>query len=259
MGYLLAIIIGLTLGLIGGGGSVLTVPVLVYVMGISPVSATAYSLFIVGLASLFGARKYYKAGDIAIHIGVVFSIPAFLGVFISRKFLLPNIPEVLGELGTFVLTKDIMLMLFFAFIMLLAAFSMIFVKQAANQEGEKNFSYWKVGAEGIIVGIITGIVGAGGGFLIIPALVLLTGLPMKKAVGTSLMIIAVKSLFGFLGEWGNEMDWVLLGTFSMLAIGGIYLGTYLSRFIEGNKLKKSFGIFILLMAVLIILKETVLV
>lgn len=257
MGYLLAIIIGLTLGLIGGGGSILTVPVLVYVMGVPPVLATAYSLFVVGLASLFGAIKYYKTGDIAIHLGLVFSVPAFLGVFISRKFLLPNIPEVIGRFGTFVLTKDIVLMLFFAFIMLLAAFSMIFVKRDA-QVMEKNLSYWKIGVEGIVVGIITGVVGAGGGFLIIPALVLLTGLPMKKAVGTSLMIIAIKSLFGFLGEWGNEMDWILLGVFSILAIVGIYLGTYLSKFIEGNSLKKSFGVFVLLMAVSIILKETLL-
>ena len=170
MGFLLAIVIGITLALIGGGGSILTVPVLVYVMGVTPVLATAYSLFIVGIAALFGARKYYKTGDISIHVGFVFSIPAFLGVFISRRLLLPSIPDVVVEIGTFVLTKDVMLMFFFAFIMLLAAFSMIFVKREIDKRGEKNITYWKVVIEGVVVGIITGVVGAGGGFLIIPAL-----------------------------------------------------------------------------------------
>lgn len=258
MGFLLALIIGLTLGLIGGGGSILTVPVLVYVMDVTPVQATAYSLFVVGLSALVGAFNFHQKQQVDFKMGLLFASPAFIGVYLSRKYLLPALPDTLYSAGDWLLTKDLALMLFFAFIMLLAALSMIFVKRKDSEGEDKEISIVKVILEGLILGVVTGVVGAGGGFLIIPALVLLAGMPMKKAVGTSLMIIAVKSLVGFLGEWGNPIDWELLLPFSAMAVAGILIGTYLSKYIDGKKLKQSFGLFVLLMAVFIILKETIL-
>lgn len=255
MGFVLAILIGVILGLIGGGGSILAVPVLVYVMGVSPIQATAYSLFIVGFSALVGARNHYKLGDIDFNIGTLFAIPSFIGVFVSRKWLLPAIPENLYETASFVLTKGVFLMVLFAIVMMLASLSMLFKKEQLQQK--KDIQKLKIIIDGLIVGAITGLVGAGGGFLIVPALVFLSGLEMKKAIGTSLMIIAVKSLFGFLGEWGSEINWQLLLIFTALSVSGIFLGVYLGKFMDGKKLKKSFGVFVLLMAIAIILKETV--
>ena len=249
----LAILIGLILGFIGGGGSILAVPVLVYVLGVRPVEATAYSLFIVGVSSLFGAQKHYKLGNIDYRIGVLFAIPSFIGVFTSRRWVLPNIPNELFTLGEFAITKDFFLMVFFALIMLLASVSMLRERSVSKQT--KDVQQFKIIIDGLFVGLITGIVGAGGGFLIIPALVLLSRLEMKKAIGTSLMIIAVKSLFGFLGEWGSEIDWQLLISFTALAVIGIFFGVYFSKFFDGKKLKKSFGVFVLFTSLVIILKE----
>lgn len=256
VGYFLALIIGVVLGLIGGGGSILAVPVLVYVLGVTPVLATAYSLFIVGVASFFGAIRHFRMGNVAIRMGILFATPAFMGVYVSRKWLLPALPDQLAHIGTWVITKDAALMLFFALIMLGAAISMIFVSRSNTEKNEQSIQYVKVIVEGLFVGLLTGLVGAGGGFLIIPALVLLAGLPMKKAIGTSLMIISIKSLIGFLGEWETEIDWLLLGAFSTLTIIGIYIGSHLTKQIDGSRLKQSFGVLILLMAVLIIFKET---
>ena len=249
----LAILIGLILGFIGGGGSILAVPVLVYVLGVRPVEATAYSLFIVGVSSLFGAQKHYKLGNIDYRIGMLFAIPSFIGVFTSRRWVLPNIPNELFTLGEFAITKDFFLMVFFALIMLLASVSMLRERSVSKQT--KDVQQFKIIIDGLFVGLITGIVGAGGGFLIIPALVLLSRLEMKKAIGTSLMIIAVKSLFGFLGEWGSEIDWQLLISFTALAVIGIFFGVYFSKFFDGKKLKKSFGVFVLFTSLVIILKE----
>ena len=250
---LLAILIGLILGFIGAGGSILAVPILVYVLGVDPVEATAYSLFVVGIASVFGALKHYKLGNIDFKIGMMFAIPSFIGVFASRRWVLPNIPDELFVVRDFVLTKDIFLMVFFSLIMLLTSFSMLYNRSVSKQT--KDIQQVKIIIDGLLVGLITGMVGAGGGFLIIPALVLLSGLEMKKAIGTSLMIIVVKSLFGFLGEWGSELDWQLLISFTALAVIGIFVGVYLGRFFDGQRLKKSFGVFVLLMAVVIMLKE----
>ncbi|NOQ70545.1 MAG: TSUP family transporter [Crocinitomix sp.] len=258
-GYLGALIIGIVLGLIGGGGSILTVPILYYVMGISPVLATAYSLFVVGTASLVGAIVNARKGMVDFRTGIVFAIPALLAVFLTRRYLVPAIPEELFRVGDFVVTKDISIMVFFAIIMLLASYSMIKGRKDVAGEAEAvQYNYPLIILEGIVVGVLTGIVGAGGGFLIIPALVLLAKLPMKKAVATSLMIIAVKSLFGFLGDVQNTpIDWPFLLIFTGISVSGIFIGLYLNKFIEGNKLKKGFGWFVLIMGIYIVLKETI--
>ncbi|MDT0293332.1 sulfite exporter TauE/SafE family protein [Mesonia ostreae] len=258
-GYVGALLIGLVLGLIGGGGSILTVPILVYALSLNPVIATAYSLFIVGSTSLVGAVRNMMKGMVDFKTAIIFAIPAFIAVYLTRAFLIPAIPEELFLVGDFVVTKNLAIMLFFAVIMLLASFSMIRNKQKETNENEViTYNYPLIIIEGLVVGTITGIVGAGGGFLIIPALVLLAKLPMKKAVATSLFIIAIKSLIGFLGDvQTHEIDWVFLLSFTALSIVGIFVGIWLNQFIDGKKLKKAFGWFVLLMGVYIIYKELI--
>lgn len=257
LGYVGALLIGLVLGLIGGGGSILTVPVLVYLLSINPVTATAYSLFVVGTSSLVGALNNLKKKLVDFRTATVFSIPAFIAVYATRKYLVPAIPEHIFTLWGFEVTKDIGIMLFFAVIMIMASVSMIREKSKEDlQETKVKYNYPLIIIEGVVVGVLTGIVGAGGGFLIIPALVLLAKLPMKKAVATSLLIIAVKSLIGFIGDVQNlDIDWVFLMIFTALSIVGIFLGGYLNKFIDGRKLKKGFGWFVLLMGIYIIGKE----
>ncbi|MDR9458489.1 MAG: sulfite exporter TauE/SafE family protein [Salegentibacter sp.] len=257
LGYVGALIIGVVLGLIGGGGSILTVPVLVYLMAINPVTATAYSLFVVGSSSLVGAIKNMKTGLVDLRTATVFAIPAFIAVYITRMYIVPAIPEHLFNVADFEITKNIGIMLFFAIIMILASISMIRGKKSLKPEPtEVAYNYPLIIVEGVVVGVLTGIVGAGGGFLIIPALVLLAKLPMKKAVATSLLIIAVKSLIGFIGDVQNlEIDWIFLLVFTSLSIAGIFLGVYLNKFIDGNKLKKAFGWFVLIMGIYIVWAE----
>jgi len=257
LGYIGALLIGVVLGLIGGGGSILTVPIFVYLLYINPVTATAYSLFVVGVTALVGALQNIQKGLVDFRTAIVFAIPAFIAVYATRKFLVPAMPDDLFSVFGFTVTKDIGIMLFFAIIMFVASISMIRENGKGPQEESKvSFNYPLIMIEGIVVGVLTGIVGAGGGFLIIPALVLFAKLPMKKAVATSLLIIAIKSLIGFIGDVENlEIDWVFLMVFTSISVVGIFIGIYLSNFIEGKKLKKGFGWFVLLMAVYIITKE----
>ncbi|MEY5036802.1 MAG: hypothetical protein RLZZ110_1819 [Bacteroidota bacterium] len=271
LGYIGAILMGLSLGLIGGGGSILTVPILVYLFQVDAVLATAYSLFIVGLTSLVGSFSHIKLGNIHWRTAIVFGIPSIISVFLTRSYLVPRIPDPILTFGqdpsggaSMVITKSVGLLLLFAVIMVMAAYSMIKPTKKpaadglqANENNEPQFNYPLILAEGAIVGVVTGLVGAGGGFLIIPALVLLAKLPMKMAVGTSLMIIAAKSLIGFVGDMrGDEViDWSFLGVFSSIAVVGILLGSWLSKRIPGEKLKPAFGWFVLVMGTYIIIKE----
>ncbi len=258
-GFAATILAGATMGLIGGGGSILTVPILVYLLEIPPVLATGYSLFVVGLSALVGSVNYFKLGLVNLKAGTIFAVPAFVGVFLARKFLVPALPVEIFNLGNLVVGRDLIVMGVFATLMILASVSMIRGGSESEQEGELQFNYPLIALEGLIVGAVTGFVGAGGGFLIIPALVVFAKLPMKQAVGTSLMIIAVKSLFGFLGDLGNQsIDWGFLALFCLLSIIGIYLGTYLSRFVSSAKLKPGFGWFVLIMGLFILAKETIL-
>lgn len=255
IGFAGALFIGVILGLIGGGGSILTVPIFVYILGINPIIATAYSLFVVGSAALVGAVRNAQKGMVDFKTGIIFAIPAFITVYLTRKFVVPAIPQELFSVGDFMVTKDIGIMIFFALIMILASFSMIKGRKESNEQ-EVQYNYPLIIIEGLVVGFLTGIVGAGGGFLIIPALVLLAKLPMKKAVATSLMIIAIKSLIGFLGDVQNiEIDWTFLLGFTAISVIGIFIGLYLNKFIDGNKLKKGFGWFVLIMGIYIVLKE----
>jgi len=271
LGYIGAVVMGLSLGLIGGGGSILTVPILVYLFQVDAVLATAYSLFIVGLTSLVGSVSHVRLGNVHWRTAIVFGIPSIISVFLTRSYLVPRIPDPIMTFGqdpsggaALVITKSVGLLLLFALIMVMAAYSMIKpAKKSGDNTLEKaedvqpQFNYPLILAEGAIVGLVTGLVGAGGGFLIIPALVLLAKLPMKQAVGTSLMIIAAKSLIGFVGDMSGDevIDWNFLAVFSSIAVVGILLGSWLSKRIPGEKLKPAFGWFVLVMGTYIIIKE----
>ena len=259
IGYIASVFIGISLGLIGGGGSILTVPVLVYLFGVTPEMSTAYSLFIVGITALVGSLRNASLGQIEYKTALVFTVPAFIAVYLTRRFLVPSIPDPVFSTEIMTLSKDTAIMVFFALIMLAASVSMIRSHKDEIEVAQKLvFNYPAIIIEGALVGVLTGVVGAGGGFLIIPALVLFAKLPMKKAVGTSLLIIAFKSLIGFKGDLDRPdliIDWTLLWSISAIAIGGIFVGIYLTRFIDGTKLKKGFGWFVLAMAVYIILKQ----
>lgn len=331
-GYASALLIGTLLGMIGGGGSILTVPVLVYMMGVDPVLATAYSLFVVGISSMVGSVEYMRKGLLSYKTALVFAAPSLLAVFATRHYLIPSlpqtlisvhgydltrdlafglvlvvgllwaamlllkkklalaqakfgpvlalmapaaimvfvvrqwvipkIPEHLIEIGSLSISKSQGIMLLFAVVMLLASWAMIRGGNGASAESSDalpEFQYGKIMLDGALVGTVTGIVGAGGGFLIIPALVLLARLPMKLAVGTSLLIITIKSLLGFLGDIQNpEIDWKLLLIFSSISVLGIFAGARLSNLVSADLLKKGFGYFTLAMGVFMILKETVL-
>ena len=202
LGYFASIFMGLSLGLIGGGGSILTVPILVYLFGTNPITATAYSLFIVGTTALVGGLSYLKKKEVDLKTGFLFAVPSFVGVYLTRAYVVPALPDPVFQLGTLVFSKALLIMLVFAVLMVAASVSMIRQKKATDKKTElsKTARILLIGLEGFVVGGVTGFVGAGGGFLIIPALVILVGMPMKMAVGTSLFIIATKSLIGFTGD-----------------------------------------------------------
>ncbi|CAL1517727.1 sulfite exporter TauE/SafE family protein [Chitinophaga sp. MM2321] len=260
IGYLAAALTGISLGLIGGGGSILTLPVLVYLFGIAPAPATSYSLFIVGITSLIGAWNSHRKQDVSMQTAFLFGLSSILTVFLTRKFLLPAIPEKIFLTNTFYLTKSLLIMMLFAVLMLAAAVSMISDREQVSGEeiitAPKKINFWKLLLYGLLIGIVTGLLGAGGGFLLIPALVILVGLPMKKAIGTSLLIIALNSLIGFMGDIGHfQIDWIFLLKIAAMAIAGILVGGLLSRKISGEKLKVAFGWFVGVMAVYIIIHE----
>ena len=192
LGYVGALVVGLVLGLIGGGGSILTVPILVYLLGYNPVVATAYSLFVVGTTSMVGTYQKFKKGLVDVKTGLAFCFPSFIAVYLSRRYLVPGIPDTLLSFGDFELTKGMGIMMFFAIIMFFAAISMIKNKRETTTTSEKQ-AYYKTFIQGLIIGTITGVIGAGGGFLYVPALVLWANIPMKKAVGTSLIIVTINS------------------------------------------------------------------
>ena len=259
IGYIAALVIGITLGLIGGGGSIVTVPVLVYLLHIEPVLATAYSLFIVGVASIVGAYPKNKQGNVDFRLAAVFGGPSIVTIFLTRKFLVPLIPSSLFTVGSLEITKPVFMLLLFATLMLIAAFAMITNKQSDSVDFtklERPYRFTDYVGQSIGVGLLAGMVGAGGGFLIIPVLVSKRNIPMKKAIGTSLVIIAANSLIGFTGDlFHTTINWTFLLFITTLAVGGIIIGNKFSTYIDGQKLKKGFGWFVLAMGVSILLKE----
>jgi hypothetical protein len=260
IGYGFAIVIGLIMGLLGGGGSILTVPIFVYLLGFDEVTSTAYSLFVIGATSTVGAGRNVLRKNVDFISAMAFGLPSLIAIYLTRRYLIPEIPEEIFALGTEVFNRKTLMMLFFSLLLIVAAVPMIKKRKLISLDDlDSEFSYAKMVFQGSSIGFLSGLVGAGGGFLILPALVLLSKLPMKRAVGTTLFIIAFNSLIGFSGDVQNiEIDWMFLLPFTAFSIGGILLGVYFSKFIEGPKLKRVFGIFVLAMAAYIIVKELIL-
>lgn len=261
-GYFASFVVGVSLGLVGGGGSILMVPVLVFLFDVPPINATAYSLFVVGITSLIGAFPKLKQGLVSFRTAIVFGIPSIVSVFLTRKYIVPAIPEVIWAGEQLVISRSFLLMMLFGVLMLVASVSMISKKECVDcDENEpQQFNYPLILLEGVLVGLLTGLVGAGGGFLIIPALVTLSKLPMKKAVGTSLLIIAAKSLIGFGADAHAEIiriDYGFLIIIALLAVAGILTGNGISKRVDGEKLKSGFGWLVLLMGVYVMLSQLI--
>ena len=257
-GLLATFFIGILLSLLGGGGSILTVPLLVYYFHIPPQLATAYSLVLVGAASAVAAADYYRRGLAKLDTALFFSFPSFVMVFLTRRFIVPALPTVLWQSGGFVLTKNLLIMGVFAVLMLLAALSMLRKRETVDdiETARRRVPYWIIFLEGLLVGLLTGFVGVGGGFLIIPVLTAFLRLPMKLAVGTSLSIIAINSLIGFLGDLGtHRIDWPFLGEMLVFTLAGVGVGAVLSRRVPGGRLRPAFGYLTLAMGTWVLIRE----
>lgn len=257
IGYILAILVGISLGLMGSGGSILTLPIFVYLFHVSALQAIDYSLFIIGITAFIGSVQHLKSRNIDFKTAVIFGLPSLLSVYITRRFIVPAIPHEIRIYADISINKSMFMMLIFAMVMLCSAYSMI--RKSDRIAVRKSPSLWTLFILGIFVGLLTGLVGAGGGFLIIPSFVLIMGMSMKKAIGTSLFIIAINSLIGFGTDFHNypKLDWTLLIIFSLITIIGLFIGTIISSKIDGTRLKVGFGWFILAMGVFIILSELI--
>ncbi|TRX38305.1 sulfite exporter TauE/SafE family protein [Flavobacterium restrictum] len=255
IGYFASIIIGISLGLIGGGGSILTIPILVYLFKINPEQATSYSLFIVGFTALSGCISHYKMGNLKIKSALYFAIPSVFSILLIREVIFPKIAATLFFIASYQVSKSFLIMIVFAVLMMAAALSMIRKTNVVITTTKTNYA--QLALIGFVVGIVTGFLGAGGGFLIIPALLFFANLPMKQAVGTSLLIIFINSSIGFAGDLylGTPINYSFLLTISGIAFVGMLIGTKLSKKINGDKLKPIFGWFILIMGLYILSKE----
>lgn len=260
LGVLAFFIMGLTLGLIGGGGSILTVPILVYIFKQDPLLATASSLFIVGGTAAVGGIQYAIKKQVDIKTVLLFSLPSFIGVYLIRKLILPAIPDLIVINPELTITKSLIVMVSFSLIMLIASLKMILPQKNSQTKTNPTSSTLKLFAHiilnGLIVGAIAGFVGAGGGFLIIPALTVLLNLPMRLAVGSSLLIIAIQSLLGFMFTSNlASVEWNFLFTQITIAVIGILVGSYFNKFVPEKKLKIGFGYFVLLISLLVIAEQ----
>jgi uncharacterized protein len=255
LGYIALFFVGLLLGMLGGGGSVLSVPILVYLFAIDAVMASAYSLFIVGTTSLVGTLLKSNEQMVDLRTGIIFGGPSLMAIFSTRTWIIPAIPDIIFQTERFQLGKRTFILGVFALLMILASLSLILKKDNMNREGKKPHGIFMMVA-GVLIGFLTGLVGAGGGFLIIPALAYLARLPFKTTVGTALLIITINSFIGFLGDIINQaIHWNFLLSITMLAIMGIIVGAHSARSLPTRKLQKTFGWLILIMGTWILLRE----
>lgn len=261
-GYLMAVVMGLCLGLLGSGGSILTVPVLVYLFRFNPVTGTAYSLFVVGVTSLAGLLIRGREGLPHLRAALAFALPSLTGVYLVRGHVIHSLPSLLPLPGPMDVARDTFIMVLFAGVMAAAGFAMLRGGArpglpASPRPAPEHPSLPRIGAAGLAAGALTGFVGAGGGFLIVPALVLLAGLPMQGAVAASLAIVSAQSMAGFAADWRlmEGIDWGFLGIFSALSIAGALVGAALGRRFDGARLRAAFGWFLLALAAGILANE----
>jgi uncharacterized membrane protein YfcA len=245
LGLALAALVGLSLGLLGGGGSILTVPIFVYVLGFGAKEAIAMSLAVVGTVSLFGAAGHWRAGNVNPRVALFFGAITMVGAFLGSRLA--------------VFLSDATQLTLFALVMLAASVFMFRGRRARASDGgvappaRATRQSLLLALAGLAVGVLTGVVGVGGGFMIVPALVLLARVPMKEAVGTSLLVIALNAASGFAGYLGQvEVAWPLMGAFTAIAVAGILVGTRLVRHVPQEMLRRAFAIFLVLMGALVL-------
>jgi len=256
--YAASIFVGLSLGMIGAGGSILTVPVFVFVLKIDPLVASVYSMFVVGISSLAGGIKAIFKKLVDIKTTIVFGIPSVTGVLIARKFIYPTIPDQIFSIGDYAVSKKVLFMFCISTLMFTAAFRMLSASPLNTTviHGDTKVKTVYLLVQGFIVGIITGLFGIGGGFLIVPALYFWSRLPMKAAVGTALLIIAMNSLFSFSTSFSDaSINWMLLLRFSLGSVIGILIGSRIGEKIHGNYLKIIFGWFVMAVSFYIVFKQ----
>jgi uncharacterized protein len=257
--WICAVAIGTIIGLLGGGGAILAMPVMVYLMGYPPKVAAAYSLFVVGVVAFFGSIRHIRRKEISFQSILYFALPGMSMSFLTRRYIVPQVPDKIATLGELVITKDLLIMVLFAFIMLIAGWSMLRkIKDGPRKRLLPIEMTWlAIGSWGLVVGFISGMVGAGGGFMIIPILVVLMELPIKTAMGTSLAIITIQSLTGFSGDIlaQTPIDWGFIMRFTAFAMLGMWAGSTIAQKSKPEKLKKAFGVFVMLMGLLIVIME----
>ncbi len=252
-GYFASLFIGISLGMIGGGGSVLTVPILVYFFQIEPVLATAYSLFIVGSTSTVGAVQKWVKNEINFKVAITFGLPSLITVYLIRKLLIPSIPEIIYQQNDFIIHRGVLTLVLFSILMIAAAIGILKPQEIRRPVLPQTQGLILLG---VVVGVISGLLGAGGGFIIIPALIFYASLDIKTAVGSSLLIIALNSLVGFAGDiFHHPIDWIKLLSITALGITGTFLGNWLSGRLPGSGIKKIFGWFLLVTGLFILGKE----
>lgn len=257
IGYFSALFVGLVIGTLGGGGSILAVPILVAFFHLEPQHATVYSLFIVGVTSLFGAIQHFKSKLINPLNTLLFGIPAVISISLTRLFIVPSIPQHI-HLGGLAFEKNTFIMSLFAILMILASIPMI--RGQKERPGTKKNRPAILVIFGALIGVISGIVGAGGGFMIIPSLSIFMKVPIKNAIATSIVIIAINSLSGFTAELFTpnlQLNWIILLGFTLIAAAGLIIGLKLNHKIQSDKLKKGFGVFVLLIGIAILVMEFV--
>ena len=260
IGFICAAFVGISLGILGSGGSILTLPIMVYLMHIKPADATGLSLFIVGITSATGGITYVQKKLVDLKTAIVFAIPSIFSVFVTRKFFLAHVPETLFRTSSFVVTKDLVILLAFAVIMVFVGYNMIHSadKEEPDIKECREYNYTWLVVIGLISGALTGLFGVGGGFIIIPALVLFAKIPVRMSVGTSLLIIAFNSLAGFTEEMmlkHSSIDYKFLLLFALCSVTGIFIGFRISMRLRPAELKKIFGWFILIMGSCMFIKE----
>jgi uncharacterized membrane protein YfcA len=258
LGYFAVAMMGVVLGVLGGGGSILTVPILVYFFKINPIVATTYSLLVVGVTAVVGVTSNLRYNTVNYSAAIGFSLPSFVGIYISRSLLLPMMPKEIWQAGGLVLTKEIVIMGLFSVLTLAASFSMI-RKKTPHLDSVQSHKRpgLSIAPKAFFVGLLTGLVGAGGGFLIVPTLIVFAGLHMRIAVGTSLLVIALNSLFGFTTSLSKIMDvqWTFLFTIIAIAVVGIVVGIKIGKRVPENKLKTAFGWFVLIVGSIVLIDQ----
>ena len=243
--------------MLGGGGALLSIPVLVYLFHIEPALATSYSLSLIGVTAISGAYQNIRKKLIDYNAALYYGVPSVISVYAVRRWVMPNLPKVIFTFGDFTVDKNLFILIILAAVMLVAAYKMITTPNKTEEEPEHEVNHARLAFFAVFIGAFLGLVGAGGGFLMVPALMYFANVHTKKAIGTSLLLVAVNSFIGFIGDMRShvQIEWPFFFTFLFFSFTGVFIGNYMDNYIQGNKLKKAFGWFILITAVFIVVKE----